>query len=160
MNGRFSPGWTLLETMVLIAVIAIVLGISGLAFRDFLPGLHLRGAVSHLVIDLQQARLRAIAQNCYYRLVFSPDQKAYFLERESGNGRNRWPGLPEGGPREFNNPGNPYYHPGVDQMQVSQNPVFSPRGGVFGTTIVLRSGDRQKVITVSSLGRVKVKSLP
>lgn len=157
MSDRFSPGWTLLETMALTALIAIVLGVTGLAFRDFLPGLHLRGAVSDLVIDLQQARLRAIAQNCYYRLVFSPAQKSYFLERESGNGGNRWPGVREGEHREFNNPGNLYYHPGVDRMQVSQNPVFSPRGGVFGTTIILRSGDQQKVITVSSLGRVKVK---
>lgn len=148
---------TLLEMLVALALLAVVLGWSGFGFREWLPGMHLRGAVNDLVIDLQYARLRAIAQNRYYRLVFSTEKNTYHIERESGKGQSRWPGVADGLQREWGQAANPYYHPEVELVQVSQNPVFSPRGGAFGTTIKLQSGGRLKVITVSSQGRVKVE---
>jgi type II secretory pathway pseudopilin PulG len=156
MKSPACRGWTLLETLAVLGLLAIALGLTGFGFRDWLPGWHLQAAAQDLVLDLQQTRWRALAQNQYYRLVFSPEQESYVLERESGNGGSRWPGLPEGPVREFSNPDSPHYHPGVDLAQVSRNPVFSPRGTAAGTTIILQSGVLRKIITVSSLGRVKV----
>lgn len=157
MNRTDVRGWTLLELLTVLALLALGLGLSGFGFRDLLPGLNLQGAVQDLVLDLQYTRWRAMAQNQYYRLVFFTDQEAYALEREAGNGAGRWPGQVEGALREFNNPGSPYYHPGVELLQVSRNPVFTPRGMVSGATIVLQCEGRRKVITVSSQGRVKVE---
>jgi Tfp pilus assembly protein FimT len=152
-----APGWTLLELLTVIGLLALVLALTGFGFRELLPGWNLRGAAQDLVLDLQYARWRALAQNQYYRLIFSMEQESYALERESVNGGNRWPGELEGTVREFNNPRSLHYHPGVDLAQVSRNPIFSPRGTVSGTTIVLRCGDLTKIITVSSQGRVKVE---
>jgi Tfp pilus assembly protein FimT len=150
-------GWTLLELLAVIGLLALLAGLSGFGFRELLPALNLHGAVQDLILDLQAARWRAMTQNQYYRLNFLPDQEAYALEREAGAGGNRWPGRVEGGVREFSNPRSAYYHPGVELVQVSRNPVFSPRGLVTGATIILQGGDRRKIITISSQGRVKVE---
>lgn len=151
-----TRGGTILELMAVTAILATVLGMAVLSFRDLLPGIYLQGAVRDLVLDLQYARMRAIAQNQYYRVAFSEERETYVLERESGKEEGRWPGVIEGLSREFSRAGSPYHHPGVDLISVSQNPIFSPRGTVRGTTITLGSGNRRRVITVSSLGRVKV----
>ena len=157
MSAANARGWTLLELMTVIGLLALVAALTGFGFGELLPGLHLRGAAQDLVLDLQYARWRALAQNQYYRVVFSPGVGSYALEREADNGGGRWPGQIEGTIREFNNPHNPYYHPGIEVQQVSRNPIFSPRGSVTGATVVLRCGGLSKVITISSLGRVKVE---
>jgi Tfp pilus assembly protein FimT len=157
MKSAATGGWTLLELLAVLGLLTVVLGLTAFGFREWLPGYHLQAAVQDLVMDLQQTRWRALAQNQYYRLVFSTEQESYVLERESGNGGGRWPGQREGSVREFSNPDSPYYHPGVDLVLVSRNPVFSPRGTVAGTTIMLQSGGLNRIITVSSQGRVKVE---
>jgi hypothetical protein len=85
-----------------------------------------------------------------------PEKNHYFLERESSS-LTRWPGVQEGLTREFNNTQNPYSYPGVNLESSSNHPIFSPRGAVMGTTLVVRNSSGKKIITLSSLGRVKVQ---
>ncbi len=155
---RFSAkGLTLLEIVVTMGLIGLLAALAGFGFRDLYPSLHLQGAVKDIVLDIQKARMMAIAQNRPYRIVFSPGQESYQLEKASSFGGVQWPGTPAGIPREFNNPNNLYHHPGVDLLSSSFNPVFSPRGTAVGASLLLKSGGRQKRISISSQGRVKVQ---
>ena len=121
------------------------------------PGCGWKGRFNTLVSDLRFARMKAIGRNCYYRIQFFPDQEGYVIERASESESSRWPGQPEGLARQFNNPAGLYYQPRVDLVSSSRDPVFSPRGTALGTTLVLRHTGLQKVITLSSQGRVKVE---
>ena len=151
-----GSGFSLIETIMTLALLSLVFSIGCYAFIRVIPKYRLEGAVNSLVSDFHLARMRAIGQNCFYRIQVDSGQKQYFLERESLTGSSRWPGIREGILRKFNDPGNPYYYPGVDLESSSNNPVFLPRGGVVGTTIILKNSSGQKKITLSSLGRVKV----
>ncbi|HSO73131.1 MAG TPA: GspH/FimT family pseudopilin, partial [Thermodesulfobacteriota bacterium] len=152
-----AKGLTLLEIVVTMGLIGLAAVLVGFGFRDLYPSLHLQGAVKDIVLDIQTARMMAIAQNRSCRIVFSPAQEAYQLEKSSASGGGQWTGTPAGIRREFNNPNNPYHHPGVDLVGSTFNPVFSPRGTAAGASILLIGGGRQKVITISSQGSVKVK---
>jgi Tfp pilus assembly protein FimT len=152
-----SKGLTLLEMVIALGAIVLIAGLGVFCFWELYPSLHLQGAVKDVVLDIQAARMQAIAQNRYCRLVFFPGQDSYQIEKASEAGGARWPGTPEGTAREFNNPDSLYHHPGVDLWSSSANPVFSPRGTAAGATIVLKSGEQQKVITISFQGRVRVQ---
>src|SRR4030043_1512470 len=152
-----NSGFSLIETFFSLFILGLLFSMVCYGFNRLIPGYRLEGAVQSLVSDFQLARMKAISQNCYYRIQIIPDQKKYFLERESLKGVSRWPGTQEGVLRMFNNPGNPYYYPGVALESSTHNPVFSPRGAVVGTTVVLSNSSGQKKITLSSQGRVKVQ---
>jgi prepilin-type N-terminal cleavage/methylation domain-containing protein len=149
-------GYSLIEMVMALALLGLVFSIGGYAFNRVIPKYRLEGAVQSLVSDFHLARMRAIGQNCFYRIQVDCGQKQYLLERESLTGPSRWPGIRDGLLRKFNDPGNPYYYPGVE-MESSNNPVFLPRGNVVGTTVVLKNSSGQKKITLSSQGRVKVQ---
>jgi prepilin-type N-terminal cleavage/methylation domain-containing protein len=150
-------GFSLIETIMTLAILGLVFSIGCYAFNQVIPKYRLEGAVNSMVSDFHLARMRAIGQNCFYRIQVDCGLKQYLLERESLTGPSRWPGIPDGIPRKFNDPVNPYYYPGVTLESSSNNPVFLPRGSVVGTTIVLKNSSGQKTITVSSQGRVKVQ---
>jgi prepilin-type N-terminal cleavage/methylation domain-containing protein len=153
---KSRSGYSLVEMIMALAVLGLVFSIGCYAFNRVLPKYRLEGAVNSLVSDFHLARMRAIGQNCIYRIQVDCGRKQYLLERESLTGPSRWPGTRDGILRKFNDPGNPFYYPGVE-MESSNNPVFLPRGNVVGTTIVLKNSSGQKKITLSSQGRVKVQ---
>jgi prepilin-type N-terminal cleavage/methylation domain-containing protein len=150
-------GFTILELVTALFILGLLLAISGYGFNRIIPRLHLEGAVQTVISDLRSARMKAIGRNCYYRIQFFPGQEGYLIERASESGSSRWPGQPEGPARQFSNPAGLYYQPRVDLVSSSRDPVFSPRGTVLGTTLVLRHSGLQKVVTLSSQGRVKVE---
>lgn len=156
IKRKNASGFSLIETVMTLALLSLVFSIGGYGFNRFIPKYRLEGAVNSLVSDFHLARMRAIGQNCFYRIQIDSGQKQYFLERESLVGPSRWPGIREGVLRKFNDPDNPFFYPGVN-LESSKNPVFLPRGGVIGTTIVLKNSSGQKKITLSSEGRVKVQ---
>lgn len=66
MRGRVlrrNDGYTLLEVIVVMAIIAILAGLATLSLAEFLPGLRLRRASQELQLQLQKARLEAVRRN-------------------------------------------------------------------------------------------------
>jgi prepilin-type N-terminal cleavage/methylation domain-containing protein len=157
IKRKNASGFSLIETIMTLALLSLVFSIGGYGFNRVIPKYRLEGAVNSLVSDFCLARMRAIGQNCFYRIQVDSGQKQYFIERESLAGPSRWPGIREGVLRKFNDPGNPYSFPGVDLESSSNHPVFLPRGGVIGTTIILKNSSGQKKIILSSQGRVRVQ---
>ncbi len=154
---KHQSGFSIMETIMTLFLMGLVFSIGCYGYHQFIPRYRLEGAVQCLVSDFQLARMKAIGQNCYFRVQIVPEQNHYFLERESATGLSRWPGVQEGIIREFNNAQNPYYYPGVNLESSSNHPIFSPRGAVVGTTLVVKNSSGKKIITLSSLGRVKVQ---
>jgi prepilin-type N-terminal cleavage/methylation domain-containing protein len=152
-----ESGFSMIELILGLSLLSLVFSLGCYGFKQLIPRYRLEGAVQCLVSDFQLARMMAIGQNCYYRIQIIPEQKHYLLERESFAGISRWPGIQEGITRKFNNPANPYYYPEVELESSSNHPVFSPRGMVVGTTVVLSNSSGQRIITLSSQGRVKVQ---
>jgi len=152
-----EAGFSLIESLLSLFLCGLLLSLSGYGYNQLLPRYQLEGATQHLNSDFQLARMKAIGQNCYYRIQFFPKENYYFLERESMTANSRWPGSQEGLPRKFKEKDNPYYLPGVELESRSINPVFSPRGTAVGTTIILRNSSGRKIITLSTQGRVKVQ---
>lgn len=146
-----------METIIALCLMGLVFSIGCYGYNQFIPRYRLEGAAQCLVSDFQLARMKAIGQNCYYRVQIVPEQNQYLLERESLSGTSRWPGVQDGIIRKFNNPQNPYSYPGVAVESNSKDPVFSPRGTVAGTTLILKNSSGKKIITLSSQGRVKVQ---
>lgn len=152
-----EAGFTLVETILVFSLMAMVLLMGCLGFVKLVPKIRLDGAVQCLVSDFQSTRMKAIGRNCFYRIWIVPEQNQYFIERESMAGNSRWPGVQEGGLRKFDDPDNPVAYPGVTLVSSSNHPVFSPRGTVVGTTITIKNSSGKKIITISSQGRIKVQ---
>lgn len=60
MTARRSAGFTLVEAMITVAVIAVVAGISAPNLLNSLPGLRANGGARQVLSDLRLARARAV----------------------------------------------------------------------------------------------------
>jgi Tfp pilus assembly protein FimT len=150
-------GFSLIEMVLFLFLAGILLAIGGYGYLQWVPRYQMERAVQYIVGDMQLARMKAIGENCFYRLRFSPSDDSYMLEREAVSGASRWPGIQEGPSRQFRHPQNPYHCPGIQMESSSGQPVFSPRGTAVGTTVILKNTAARKVISLSSQGRVKVQ---
>ena len=131
LKRKNASGFSLIEMIMTLALLSLVFSIGCYGFNRVIPKYRLEGAVNSLVSDFHLARMRAIGQNCFYRIQVDSGQKQYFLERESLTGPSRWPGIRDGLLRKFNDPGNPFSYPGVEFGKQQQPSGFftSRRGG-------------------------------
>jgi Tfp pilus assembly protein FimT len=150
-------GFSQLELVLALFLAGILSAMGGYAYLQWVPRYQMERAVQHISGDMQLARMKAISENRFYRLQFSPPNDSYLLEREAVSGASRWPGVQEGLTREFRQSQNPYHCPGVRMESSSGHPVFSPRGTAAGTTIILKNPSVRKIISLSNQGRVKVQ---
>ena len=150
-------GFSLPEVVLALFLAGILSTMGGYAYNQWVPRYQMERAVQHISGDMQLARMKAISENRFYRLQFSPPNDSYLLEREAVSAASRWPGVQVGLTREFRQSQNPYHCPGVQMESCSGHPVFSPRGTAAGTTIILKNPSGRKIISLSTQGRVKVQ---
>lgn len=62
-NGSFSKGLSLIELLVVLAIIGILLGVTGLGLMGNLPDYRLKSAARELVSNLQKMRIEAVKDN-------------------------------------------------------------------------------------------------
>jgi type IV fimbrial biogenesis protein FimT len=67
-----QQGLTMMELMVVIAILAIMAGISISALSEYIPDYRLGSAVRQLVTDLHKAKTEAIKRNTHAVVVFNP----------------------------------------------------------------------------------------
>lgn len=136
-----SAGFTLMEVMTAISLIAIVAAIGMPAFTRALPALRLTDAARQVATELQHVRMRAIARGIPQQITFSTS--SYIVQQcngactnESGN-----IALPEG-----------------VTATAATTPRFEPRGTVnTAAAITLSNGAAQKYVCVTTIGRVNIR---
>jgi len=79
-RSKREQGFTLVEFMVILAIIAILGALAVPAMVDWLPNQRLRKAARELHSALQLARIEAIKNNMSHRVVFNAGAGTYQLE--------------------------------------------------------------------------------
>lgn len=84
---RHRRGFTLIEVMIVIALVAIVVSLAGPSFRDYILMQRLRSVQSQLVTDLNYARSEAVSRGVpvQMRMQTSSDQTCYIIYSRPSN---------------------------------------------------------------------------
>ncbi|MFV2081347.1 MAG: Tfp pilus assembly protein FimT/FimU [bacterium] len=79
MNGRFSSesGVTIIELMLVVAIIGIITAVGTYNFLAELPAYRLRGAVNKVAASVQLVKMRAIAKNRNAWIVVNPSNNFF-----------------------------------------------------------------------------------
>ena len=134
-------GFTLIELMATIGVGFILMAIAIPSFMKTLPSLRLTDAARQVATDLQQTRMKAIAQNIPYQITFSAT--TYVLQKCNG--------------ACANDSGNIALPDGITAT-ASTTPQFQPRGtAAAAATITLSNGSASKRVCVTAVGRVNIQ---
>jgi prepilin-type N-terminal cleavage/methylation domain-containing protein len=84
--GSTEAGFSLIEMMIMVAILALVAAIGIPIFSSTLNRMKLRGAAQQLSELYQEARMRAVQDDTYYEVLLSPDSTQAYVDL-SGNGR-------------------------------------------------------------------------
>lgn len=174
-------GFTLVELMIVIAIMAILAGIAYPLMLSWLPNMRLRGAARDVYSVMQRARAEAIERGVDVTVGFSTATDAYILFLDNGAGGNTGndvldadePALLRSGPLPegvaFDDRAAP---PApltaikgidgvVDGISFASNAlVFTPRGlpdGVGTVALWVPATGRQRTVAVSIAGRVRMQ---
>lgn len=137
-------GFSLLETVSLLFILAIIISIISLGFINLSPKYKLKKAVWEIYSRLNYARYKAIFKGIKLRIRF--DSKSYTIERYDEEEK-IWIGDERG------------FFEGI-MLQANNNPIFHPRGTVSNLASIYISNTWGKYkITLAISGRIKVVQL-
>lgn len=142
---RRCRGLTVAEMLVTMALVGITATVASLQVAPALHSAAGRGAAQQLAADLRLVRMKAIAQNTRYRVVFDEVQETYMIQRESGFGN-------------FVDDEGPFSLPASASLEnaIPDSCIFDSRGGANAlTTITVGApGAGHRTVTVNVLGRI------
>ncbi len=149
MRGR---GFTLIEVAIVLAILAIVLGIGVPTFQNLIDKNRLTTALNQVEADLRKAQAMAKASGANYEVLFIPGQSVYYIYEHYSTSTARLKEkltLP-GGVKIYANtaPANKIiYHAAYEESEVT------------GGTITFKSpkGKLGKVIVASITGRIRIE---
>lgn len=151
-------GFTLMELMIVLAIIAIGASVAGFSIRNMLPDLRLSAAARDLKSDMNSARLRAIKENREVCVLFDMEAGGYDVLLDDGDGifveENetllKSVRMPKGVTIEAASFGNS-----------GALACFNSRGiaGVPGTASLANSDDGQRNVAIAKTGRVSIEKL-
>ncbi|MEW6327321.1 MAG: prepilin-type N-terminal cleavage/methylation domain-containing protein [Thermodesulfobacteriota bacterium] len=85
-----EKGFTLVELMIVVALLAILGGIANLLMPPMLSNYYLTAAIKQLSLDLMVYRERAISEGTQFKVTFDVPNNCYRIERETATGSNSW----------------------------------------------------------------------
>lgn len=159
MPSQNSQGFSLLELLLVVALLGILTGIASLQLAPLLQRVAINSGVRQVVADLQLVRMQAIAHNRRLRVTFQPGSDIYLVEkRENG----RWQDYRLHSHDRTDDESGSISLPTsvvVSAANSRGDVIFVPRGHVDGgMTLTLASPDRRlsKRIVINLAGRVRI----
>ncbi|MEW5800821.1 MAG: GspH/FimT family pseudopilin, partial [bacterium] len=153
-----QAAFTLVEVLVIVAIIGILSAIAGPDLLNMMPGIRLNNAAQLIVNDLQFARMRSISTTREYRINFDASSESYRIEEGDQSIGSTWPGTLIEQERRLNDSSNVFYQKGIDLNSVTQNPVFNSKG-LCSTPSTIKiqnnSGGKKKVV-INMTGGIKI----
>jgi type II secretory pathway pseudopilin PulG len=157
MRRMGNKGWTLQETMTVIALIGILAGIAGWSMRDYMMTVRLQSAAEMIGTDIRKARLTVFTRGEPYHIDFEPKTRTYLVNDTSRIH------LPEGisfgaAPGITGKPSDPYTAPPMDGITFKgegkdNRAKFMTKGLVVPTgAVYLTNGRETMAITVALNG--------
>lgn len=141
---RTEGGFSLLETVIALLVVALIAVVASTSFLSYAPKYRLLGAVREVHSRLNYARYKAIFEGMKFRLRF--ESNGYAVEKYDED-KKEWT-------RETRS-----RLEGVT-IQANNNPVFHPQGTVSNLASIIISNSWGKYrISLAISGRIKVVQL-
>lgn len=76
-NFKKQSGFSLIEFLIIVAMMIVLAGISSFIFKDIQPGLELKGSTRELITDLRYAQQLAITQQVDHGIQFLLAERKY-----------------------------------------------------------------------------------
>jgi type IV fimbrial biogenesis protein FimT len=146
-----QSGFTLIEMMIVIAIMAIFAGIAIPNYLSYMPKHRLNGAARQVMGDLMLARMKAVSLNHRVKVFFYSNHEYKICDDADNNGT-----VTDGeGDVQLRDIQNEYSDVTFDSSN-PPDPVFSSRGTATNPTITFQNSSGSKDITISIAGRVKI----
>ena len=156
MVRKRQPGFTLIEMMIVIAVLTIMASIAIPNFMSLLPGMRLNGAARQVMGDLMAARMKAVKLNQRTKVFFDNNGYQYKICNDANN--DATVDSTEGDVKDRNIQTN--YQDVTLSITGYNNPVFQPRGTATIIIITLTNSENaQKKVKVHLTGRIKIEDV-
>ncbi|HET58672.1 MAG TPA: type II secretion system protein GspH [Deltaproteobacteria bacterium] len=137
-----SGGFTLVELMIVVALMGIMAAIAAPGFRDYMAQNRLNGAARLVMTDLMYARSQAATENANFTVDFSGNSYSVMRTDDSDVRRSR-------------NIQDEYFDV---TMTSNQDFVYRPNGTVTAAgTVTLTNSKGTKQVIVSMAGRVRIE---
>jgi len=153
-----QSGFTLIEMMIVIAIMAIFAAIAVPNFLSYMPKSRLNGAARQIMGDLMAARMKAVSQNNEFKIFFLANGHEYMILDDDNNN-----GTDDGGEwTETKDIQNEYHDVTISfEDDLIKNPIFSPKGTASNRkNIKLTNSSGSKYIKIAITGRVKIDDTP